>query len=160
VARDFDAAGVLDGLEGPGLDVPFALGHAADVVVDEEALGFDAQDQAVGDGALARDELRPRFAREVVAELVDGADLDLGRVVGGVGPAVGGGWGRARGAVRGGVAAFAAAGDAAAGGVVREGFGGGGGAAGGVVGPVGVLVFGADVGAGGGLLVGGGLEWT
>lgn len=52
--------------DGPCLDIPFSLPDLAHVVVDEEGLGFDFEDEAVGDGAFARDELGDGFVGEGV----------------------------------------------------------------------------------------------
>ncbi len=104
-ARTRSARGTpyLDEFQGPRFDIPFALGDAADVVVDEEAFGRDAQDQAVRDGADARDELRGGELGEGVVEGVDGFDDDLVGVLGVVWSAVGGRGCRSRGGLGGGV---------------------------------------------------------
>lgn len=87
----------------PSLDVPFPLRDAANVVVDEETFGRDAEDQAVGHGADAGDQLRDGEAGKGVVEGVDGFQDDLVRVFAVVGAAVGWGRGRAIGGLRGGV---------------------------------------------------------
>jgi hypothetical protein len=67
--------------DGPSLDVPLSLPDLANVIVDEKGLGFYLEDETIGDGALARDELGDGLVGEGVREEVDGADLDLVGIV-------------------------------------------------------------------------------